>query len=166
MKNVFFCLLISAIVVLAGCSRGRPTGFPNVRPCSISVTDGGSPIADVEVQLVPETSIASTIFSGTTDATGKAVISTVFAGHAENGVPEGSYTVVLKKDQPIPHTKSEEERVAMSYDQAMKYAKEMEIAQNKLPKIIPVSMTQNNSPLKLTVEATGGTLDIDVSQQN
>ncbi len=164
MRIAFICALVISVVTSIGCSGGRPKGFPDVRPCSVTVTDGAAPLAGVDVNLVPTPPISSAVMFGTTDANGKAVITTVFAGHAEKGAPEGNYAVVLKKNIPIPHTKSEEERSKMNYDQTMKYSAAMSRARAKLPQIVPVSLTRNDSPLKLSVDSTGGTLDVDVAR--
>lgn len=166
MKNTIIActLLVLATCFCTGCSGGRPSGFPKVKPCTVTVTDGTSPLAEIHVQLISDTPLASTVVFGNTDATGLAVISTIFAGHNEIGAPEGTYTVVLSKDYPLVHTKSDVEIENMSYDEAMKYQKDMEAARDKLPKIIPASLSQRTSPLKLTVDSTGGTLDVDITQ--
>jgi hypothetical protein len=87
MKFLFPALL--AFVV--GCG-GAPTG-PKMYPVSGTLTVGGKPVKDVNVQLVPEDLSKGTIISGgKTDAAGKY---SVTGTNGVAGAVAGKYKVVL-----------------------------------------------------------------------
>ena len=90
--------LLSLVVVMAsalilGCSE-KPSGFPKVSPCTITVTNGSDPIEGVDVALIPDTPISGVIVGGKTDANGRAELTT----HGDfKGAPAGTYRVGVVK---------------------------------------------------------------------
>jgi len=94
-----FCVLLSILVVLLnGCApSNRPAGLPPLHPCTVTVTQNGTPLADVSVQLISKETEAWPT-TGVTDASGNAVIVTYGRFH---GTPVGEYTVVLSKTESV-----------------------------------------------------------------
>jgi len=156
------CLTVSLI---SGCSGGAPTGFPKVIPCQITVLEGTTPIADVEVMLHLSTPMAGTIFFGKTNASGVSEMGTSFANYHKSGVPEGSYKVVLFKEPDVENTKTQEERSAMSRPAMETYRKQMQKKRDALPRIIPVPLTKSaTTPLTLDVSGRRATLTVNVAE--
>ncbi|MDO4586646.1 MAG: hypothetical protein Q4C95_05030 [Planctomycetia bacterium] len=156
--------LLLSVVLLVGCS-GKPSGFPSVSPCIVNVTNGGTPIADVEVALYPATPMSSTIVGGKTDATGKCVVQTTFANFSKEGAPQGEFVVTLKKDpEPSMARLTVEEMENMERSEIDDYNKKRDAEIAKMEKIIPVALTKkDSSSLKVSVSGET-TLDVDVSQ--
>jgi len=166
MKKQFFLLGVAALglSIVCGCS-GKPAGFPSVKPCTVVVTNGSEPIADVEVAFIPAEPISGTIIGGKTDATGTCVVQTTFANFTANGSPQGEYTVTLRKD-PTPDMPAltVEEMGDMERSEIDKYNKEREDEIAKMPKIIPPPLTSmQTSPVKVNVPADA-TKAVDVAQ--
>jgi hypothetical protein len=140
--------------LIAGCSD-NPDGFPKVVPCVVTVTDNGTPVEDVFVQIatVPQTSSLSSVAK--TDAHGNAAIQTQLGTFAKPGVPVGKLVMVLKKRPEVPDFKSAEEREKMTFDQAKAYSEEIEARRNKLPPIIPPTLTSSQTS-PLTMDAVAG----------
>ena len=138
--------------VFVGCS-GKPQGFPRVKPCEITVTNGGEPVEGVDVALIPETPISGVIVGGMTDASGKCVVHTTFANYKAPGSPEGEFTVVLRKD-PTPSTPelTIDQLTEMSRSEIDEYNDARRAEIDAMPKIIPPDMTSmQTSPIKVNV---------------
>ena len=156
--------ILCSLVATLGCS-GKPSGFPKVSPCTITVMDGSTPIEGVEIALIPDTPISGVIAGGTTDATGVCIVNTTFANFQAPGAPEGSFTVTLRKD-PIP-TKPEltaEDMSNMERSEVDKYNKARQDEINSMPKIIPPSLTSmQTSKVKLSIP-NDSAITVDVTQ--
>ena len=164
MRAIALLLVAGGLLTAFGCS-GKPSGFPKVKPCEIVVTNGSEPIADVEVALIPETPMSGVIVGGTTDAQGKCVVRTTFANFAAPGVPEGSFTVTLRKD-PTPSTPelTVAEMENMSRGDIDKYNRERDAEIQSMPKIIPPDLTSvQTSPVKVNAP-NDSSVSIDVSK--
>lgn len=157
-------LLVAALATVVGCS-GKPSGFPKVSPCEITVTDGAEPIADVDVALIPSTPISGVIAGGKTDATGKCVVATTFANFSAPGAPDGSFSVTLRKDPtPTKPALTIEEMADMDRSEIDKYNKERDAEIQKMPKIIPPNLTSaQTTPVKVNVPGDSA-VSVDVSQ--
>ena len=164
LKLTTVAAVLTSLVMLGGCS-GKPSGFPKVTPCTITVVDGSTPIEGVEVALIPDTPISGVIAGGTTDAQGVCVVNTTFANFSAPGAPEGSFTVTLRKD-PIP-TKPEltvEQMTDMDRGEIDKYNKERNDEIKSMPQIIPPALTSmQTSKIKLATP-NDSALTVDVSQ--
>jgi len=92
---IVFLVLFAGVVVTNGCSKQRrPDGMPPIYPCTIVITQEGKPLADASVRLYSNEVMF--YVSGTTDASGSAVIRT----HGEfPGAPEATYKVVVSKEE-------------------------------------------------------------------
>jgi len=165
MKHSITLLLCLSLTLLLGCSGGTPQGFPKVVPCTITILDGTTPIADVEVTLQAAAASNGAVFYGKTDDTGLCKVGTSFASHYKEGVPEGNYKVILVKEPLMEDTKTRDEQNAMSRSELDAYRKQMQDKRNALPKIIPVDLTSGTkTPLTLDVSGKTTELTIDVSQ--
>ena len=93
---VIVSLVLPAIVVATnGCAKQRrPDGMPPIYPCTIVITQEGKPLEGADVRLY--SGDVMFLVSGTTDASGSAVIRT----HGEfPGAPEAAYKVVVVKEE-------------------------------------------------------------------
>jgi hypothetical protein len=154
MTILFWITGILCFGLIAGCSD-KPNGFPDIIPCVVTITDNGTPVEGVFVQIetVPPTSSLSVVAQ--TDTQGNAAIQTQLGTFAKPGVPVGKLVMVLKKLPKVPHFKSAEEREKMTYDQAMAYGAEMKARQDQLPPIIPPALT-NSETSPLTMDVVSG----------
>ena len=148
------CLII--LVTTFGCSKA-PDGFPKVVPCTVTVTDNGQPVsaASVVVDTVPATPSLSV--AAQTNDQGKAEIVTFFGNHSAPGVPVGKLVLTIFKEPEVPDTRTPAEIAQMDTDanKAMAYMAEMEAKRAKLPRIVPVELTDpRTSPL--TMDAVSG----------
>jgi hypothetical protein len=151
---LFWAVGILCFGLIAGCSQA-PDGFPEVVPCVVTVTDNGTPVEGVFVQIetVPRTNSLSAVAQ--TDTKGNAVIQTQLGTFTKSGVPVGKLVMVLTKVPDVPDFKSAEEREKMTYDQAMAYGAEIEARRAKLPPIITPALTDSQTS-PLTMETVSG----------
>ena len=164
LKITTVAAILCSLVATLGCS-GKPSGFPKVSPCTITVLDGSTPIEGVEIALIPDTPIPGVIAGGTTDAQGVCVVNTTFANFQAPGAPAGSFTVTLRKD-PTP-TKPEltaEDMSKMERSEVDKYNKERDAEIKSMPQIIPPVLTSmQTSKVKLTTPGDSA-ITVDVTQ--
>ncbi|MDR1271169.1 MAG: carboxypeptidase-like regulatory domain-containing protein [Planctomycetaceae bacterium] len=149
MKNT---LLIPLLIVFfsLGCN-GKPDNVPKNFPCTISVTNGATPIDNVFIVLASETGGVEWSMSGITNASGTATIRTSRLGWQGNGVPAGTYRVTLSKIPTIPEISPEEYR-RLSAEEQEAYNNEQEKKREKIPKEIPEYLSDFIlSPFQLTV---------------
>ena len=101
MQKFIAILLLSLSVTLFGCSN-RPSGMPALHPCSITVTQDGTPLTDASVVLV---NISDTDKGqawapmGKTDSSGVAVMRT---NAQYNGAAAGKYRIIVEKTETEP----------------------------------------------------------------
>lgn len=113
------CLAALPVVIsLLGCGggAGKPDDLPPLTPCTLTVMYQGSPLTDATVTLTPES--GKWVGVGQTDESGKVEVRT--NGQFE-GVPAGTYTVTVKKqEQPTGGSdpSSAEEDAAMAATKA------------------------------------------------
>ena len=90
----FFCCL--TLLALAGCAKQGPKGGPRQEtvPLSGTVSVDGKPEKGIAVSCHPqEEGSGKRVLSGSTDETGKVIVSTYTAG---DGVPPGNYNLTFK----------------------------------------------------------------------
>lgn len=146
-------ILLLCVLTTVGCS-GKPKGFPSVKRCVVNVTDGGTPVADVEVVLSPAQVMSGTIVGGKTDANGECAVTTTFANFSAVGAPAGEYTLVLKKEPVVDDMPdlTPEQAANMSRADVDKYYKERSAKIASMPKIVPVNLTSfQSSPVRINV---------------
>ncbi|MDR1493089.1 MAG: Ig-like domain-containing protein [Planctomycetaceae bacterium] len=143
MKRLLWILLL---LCFTGC-QSKPTGFPDIVPCSVIVTDDGKPIAGVSVSLHSATPVK--YFSGgITDENGVAEIKTSQGNRVQKGIPHGKAVLVLTKTPEVDDWKTLEEQGRMSTEELMAYSAEKQRRSAKLPPVIPKQLTDaKTSPL-------------------
>jgi len=161
-KSVF-ALAISLILVV-GCGPARPDGIPQLHPATVTVTNGGTPVAGANVLFSGGTS-GSWSVSGATNASGVAVIATSQGEWKGNGAPEGTYKVYITK-RPEVHQEPLSPELQNDSAAVEKHANEYERLAAAAPKIIPENLTTpTKTPLTLTVSAGSmAELTVDVSE--
>jgi len=144
MRIFLFLSIGTALLLQAGCGGddGRPADLPRLFPVQIEVIQGGSPLEGAVVTLISKTPATYSTSSGTTNASGVAVLRT----HGFNGTPEGEYTVLITKEGSENQTeaRSLEGLPIMVGGQFYRYV-DSQFA------------TASTSPLSLTVTAGSGT---------
>lgn len=157
-------MFLLAVATLVGCS-GKPSGFPSVKPCTITVTDGSAPVEGVEIALIPAQTMSGVIVGGKTDATGVCVVNTTFANFAAPGCPAGEFTVTLKKTPEVDMPElTAAECADMSRTEIDKYYKERDAKIAAAPKIVPPALTSmQTSPVKANLP-NDSAITVDLSQ--
>ena len=154
MSKPFTLSLFLAFVTAFGCSQA-PDGFPKVVPCTITVTDNGQPVsaASVMIDTVPATPSLSV--AAETNDQGKAVMFTFLGDYSASGVPVGKLVLTIFKEPEVPDMKNSAELDQMSPEKVQAYLAEIEAKRAKLPRIVPVELTDpKTSPL--TMDAAAG----------
>ncbi|MCL2306586.1 MAG: hypothetical protein FWC43_14705 [Planctomycetaceae bacterium] len=100
MQLRLFVVSLFAVCLFTGCpGQERPAGMPELFPCKITITQGGRPLGDAIVNLVPEEAALGWVINGITDANGVATIKT--QGNY-TGAPAGPYKVCVSKVEITP----------------------------------------------------------------
>lgn len=165
--TTMIALVLFLGIAVIGCKRDgtKPSDFPKVFPCTVTVTDGNAPLADANISLISDKPMSNITITGRTDASGVAKIRTSQAAYFADGAPEGNYKVLVSKPQTIEHTKSESERAAMDPDAQAAYEDERQKKINAMPKIVPATLNkQDTTPLTLSVSGSGGELTVNLSE--
>jgi hypothetical protein len=147
-----------------GCNF-KPSGFPDVYPCQITVLNGEEPEKDVRIILYPSSASGSLLIRGQTDTVGSAVITTSLHKFSKEGVPKGEYTAVFEKIPEFEFSLSKKEIDEMKRVQRDAYYKEQgkkrhELQEKALPALL---QKRDSSPIKFEVkDETGVTLNINL----
>ena len=167
MRMIFSLLLISGLLICAGCDGGNtPEELKNLVPVTITVTDGAQPVEGVAVSLSSKSEVKGFfVCTGITDAKGVAKIESTRSSHTRKGAPTGTYSVVLVKTVEIPEDLQprEEDQSNPSAAAAKQTKRDAFLKQNN---VIPDKLTQSaSSPIELTVvEKSGATTEIDIAK--
>lgn len=97
MHKVNVVTLAGIFACLSGCGGGspKPDGMPELHRITLKITQGGAPLADASVQLVPLDATASRwVSGGSTDESGDVQIKTL---GEFSGAPAGKYKVTITK---------------------------------------------------------------------
>jgi hypothetical protein len=166
MKNYFLMILffITFFITISGLTGcGRPADLPKLYPCQITVTDGGSPVAEARVSMADESSGKSWSIHGITNSAGIAEMRTTYTNYTASGVPQGNFKVALDKEPPNlpPHGVTD----SMNEQEADAVMKKWEEDVDKL-RIIPKNLIfVSSTPITLEIkEGTGGNLKIDINE--
>lgn len=148
----------------AGCSR-RPADMPPLYPCTVTVINAGTPIADVQIILEPVAGSQTVTVTGKTDATGVATIRSqrLGAAYVETGAPAGSFHVSALKPPKWDGEKTADQCLAMSPEEQKAYVAAYNEAMDKLPREVPVSLAGSDRQPLDVVAGSGGSLTIDVA---
>lgn len=159
---------IATILLTAGCSDKRPEGFPTkLLSCRVVVMDGDVPVKEASVSLLPENERQKFSMIGITDEKGVANIRTALAGYYANGVPNGTYKVLIIGSEPpdLEHTLTIDERANLQPDQLNAYenARQKRIA--AIPMAVPKEFNKmDKTPLTWTVGQKGSELKVNVAE--
>jgi hypothetical protein len=143
----------------------KPSGFPDVYPCQITVLNGEEPEKDVRIILYPSSPSGSLLIRGQTDTVGSAVISTTLHKFSKQGVPKGEYTAVFEKIPEFEFSLSKKEIDEMKRVQREAYYKEQakkrfELQKKALPDVLQKLET---SPIKFDVnDETGVSIQVNL----
>ncbi|MDO5582040.1 MAG: hypothetical protein Q4G69_13000 [Planctomycetia bacterium] len=113
--------------------------------------------------LIPAEGTSSLSIGATTDVQGVAAFHTAMGSFVQDGVPDGSWKVLVSKGPVVEGTKTKEEQAAMPEEEWKKYQREIEAKAKKLPPIVPYILgSPSTTPIVLTVagQKTGLTIDI------
>jgi hypothetical protein len=91
-------VLLFLVLFITACSNRpkleRPEGMPELHPCSVTVTFGGTVMEGVTISLTPVEKDSQWIASGATDKNGTAI---PCSSYGFKGVPEGKYAVAFTR---------------------------------------------------------------------
>ncbi|MCF0234652.1 MAG: carboxypeptidase regulatory-like domain-containing protein [Thermoguttaceae bacterium] len=99
----FYRIAAPLLCVLAACGAckkiEKPEGVPDLHPVEIKLVQDGAPLVEASVSLYSEDPALSQFgASGVTDASG---VAKIFTLARYEGVPEGSYAVVVSKNETV-----------------------------------------------------------------
>jgi hypothetical protein len=143
----------------------KPSGFPDVYPCQITVHNGDQPEQDIRIILYPSSPSGSLLIRGQTNTAGSAVITTSLNKFAKQGVPKGEYTAVFEKIPEFEFSLSKKEIEEMKPVQRKAYYKEQaqkrfELQKKALPDVLQKLET---SPIKFDVnDETGVSIQVNL----
>ena len=163
-RSVLLSLFI-AVFFLSGCGKKKPTGFPGVFPCKITVTKGGEALPNITVMLVPEIPANNLSITGDTDQNGEATIRTMSSSYSAEGAPEGKFVVILLDNVSIDLPEVAEEEYESWLPQKRQdwdadIAKKIEAS-----RIVPGSLRNPiQSQASITVTSSGGEAMIDIAE--
>jgi hypothetical protein len=168
MKHFVLLGCLAAALLLSGCGSGIPDGFPKkLLSCRIVVMDGDVPVQEATVSLLPEDEQEKFSMVGITNDQGVADIRTTQAGYYRNGVPQGTYQVIIIGSEPpdLEHTLSLEERANLPPDEsdAYEFARQKRIGAR--PLAVPREFNKmDTTPLTWAVDQKGSELAVNVAE--
>ena len=158
-----FLYLFLAVVFLtaAGCGKSWQGGEP-LYPVTITVSKGSEPFSGASVTLLREGGIQTINAGGVTDASGTAKIRV----DAEwNGVPEGTYKVMINKGAVVERDISDEDYARMSLTEQDAYNERMLARALSAPPLVPAVLNGMESPLSIEVTSSGNnTASFDIAE--
>ncbi|MDR0871034.1 MAG: hypothetical protein LBN39_09615 [Planctomycetaceae bacterium] len=163
-RSLVYCTIFSGLFL--GCAKPHPAGLPQLVPCTVKIVDGSQPLAEVDVGLLREEGQSGWSLGGISDSTGTVKLRTIFASFEGNGVPAGTYRVLLNKQVDVPPelTLSETDSLKLSPAELTKWNAKRE-KYIKEHQILPTTFSDPDAtPIKLTVSETTGSQIIDVAK--
>lgn len=162
LKMGLFCLVGLVLLASVGCNS-RPAALPKPYPTTVTVTNSGTPVEGVKVSLFPDVALPTVTIYGTTDASGKAEISSLCASKVFSGAPQGTYKVTLSKTPEVDIP--EEYQLGIGNLPQDEVNRRLQLQKEFLDdyRIIPAEYeTTESTPLTLTVEKKG-VLAVDIA---
>lgn len=158
MSRFALSFFVFSALIFAGCNNDdptRPAGMPSLKPCTVIVTEGGTPLHTTSVTLFSEDGTPSKWGSGgITDAAGKATL----ISRGFEGAPAGKYKVTLSRNvqpgaPPAPDSTASDEEFAAYFSKLAKFppAKETMPAAYLKPETTPLTITVGSAK-EITVE--------------
>ncbi|TWU19632.1 carboxypeptidase regulatory-like domain-containing protein [Allorhodopirellula heiligendammensis] len=148
------CITLTTMLAMVGCGESRPEGMPETYPTYVTITQGGTPLADATVVLFPEDStLARWPVGGMTDEQGTAemLTSTKYAG-----APAGTYKVIVNKTvtegDPMPKHPGQ----GATRDQINEYDRALKTGKFEMYKVVSKEFrAAGTTTLSVEVSATG-----------
>ncbi len=146
-------LLLTAVTAAVGCGgEKKPNGLPNLFPCTLTITQENSPLENATVLAIPDdSSLDKWPISGTTDAAG--IVSLITYGKF-NGIPEGSYTILITKEE-IVEKKIDRPDDSEHHQGPVKFYSLVD----------PKMGEKETSPFKITIEKKKNHFDLDAGKK-
>ena len=153
-------LLMTVFLVTFGCGQGYQGG-ERLYPVSITVMKDGTPFTDATVVLLRES--GNTINAGgVTDANG---IAKIKVDAQWNGVPVGTYKVMINKDVQVQDEMSREEYLKLELEAREAHDKKMHEKRMSMPLPVPEVLRGMKSPLTIEVTSSGdNTQSFDIGE--
>lgn len=139
---------------LNGCGEPLPEGMPSLHSAKVTVTQGGAPLADASVTLIPEDSTLSRWPVGAkTDASGSASLQTM---SKFSGAPAGKYKVIVNKSITEGEEIPAHPGASATPEQMKEYDKAMKAGGRQVFFVVEEKVRNSKTtPLSVTVEANG-----------
>ena len=170
MNRIFLLILCCCLICLSGCGGEKaPSGFPKVYPMTVTVTDGTTPLPDVQLMFYLVGGTGATGSSGSTNASGVAKISTFQATYSKVGVPAGEYVVTVEDIIRISSSVPPEEKIKMSLAELGKLEEERKKKLAEFVKKVPEVLCKqgkvaDRSPIRFTATEGKNELKIDIAE--
>jgi hypothetical protein len=167
MFRIIAVLLCGLLFYQSGCSE-KPSGFPDVYPCQITVLNGEQPEENVRVLLYPSLEFGSLLIRGQTNSAGCAVFSTSLNKFSKQGVPKGKYTAVFEKivdvdreSSPVENKTENKGKKATQQEIFLEQIKKrFELQKKALPDVL---RKPDTSPIKFEVnDETGVVIEVNL----
>ena len=158
MRNRITLLLLAALPMLfvLGCKSKRPSDWPSaVYPVTITATNNGSPMADLQVFFGPTSGTMNYAVAGSTNSSGVAVMETRGATYSQKGVPAGEYTVTFAANLQPTRTVDEAYELPPEERQAYLDAMVQEVKELRENNPVPSGLSGGTSELVVTVGEGG-----------
>jgi hypothetical protein len=156
-------ILTVGLVFSIGCGTKKPNGFPDLVPCSISITKNQKPIGKTLITLAPVSGGGEWISSGLTNSDGIAGISTMLGSYSAKGAPEGEFKVFLSRPIEIDLKVSQEDAINMSQAEREKLKEETDRLMEE-SRVIPEKLESIiTTPLKITVSKSETVYKIELN---
>lgn len=143
-KFLVFASVALTAALCVGCGEKKPDGLPNLAPVTVTITQGGAPLADADVSFFPQNPENKKWASGgRTGADGKIIVMTM--GKYKGMVPDTYKATVMKTQIDNPPMKEDDPPAEIYQLVDSKYSSEA------------------TTDLSITVEGTGSqefTLDV------
>lgn len=157
-------LFLLSFFILSGCGTPKPEGMPDLYPVKVKIHDADKVLDGIGVELYKTDGTVPYSLGGTTDASGTANMLTISGKYSGNGLPAGSYRVVLKQRIELPAELQEDENVELTPAARQELEKKRSKFLDDNLKFSQKLTDRTETPLNLEVSQSGSELDIDVSK--
>ena len=163
----FLFVLCLCLGCLAGCGPRFPKDFPKVYPMTVTVTDGDTPLSQVQLMFY-RVSGGGCAVSGSTDANGVAKITTSQGAYAKVGIPAGEYVVTVDDIISVDLGLTPEQVANMTFADEARWGREEARLRAEYKRKVPPALSQlgnieDRSPLRYTVTEGKNEWTIDVA---
>jgi len=155
-----YVFLTAVLLAAAGCGKSWHGGEP-LYPVTITVSKGGEPFSGASVTLLREGGLQTINAGGVTDSGG---IAKIRVDAEWDGVPEGTYKVMINKGAVITRDISDEEFERLSMAEQDAYNERMVARALSAPPLVPAVLNGMESPLSIEVSRSGNnTASFDIA---